>query len=100
MLQNYINGFSEQINTCLPVYVKMVQQLQQGVSVSEVFNTAEVILSCNCDVYFNSDTCCLTITTINGGISTIILHNNKLIIDSSYGIEPHNYLNYYNETAI
>lgn len=48
----------------------------------------------------SSNIYCLTITTNNGGISTITLNNNKLIIDINYGIEPHNYLNYYNETAI
>lgn len=100
MLQNQINSFNKQINTCLQIYMQMVQQLKQGVNASTVFNTAEVVLNNNCDAYFNSNTYCLTITTNNGGISTITLNNNKLIIDINYGIEPHNYLNYYNETAI
>lgn len=35
-----------------------------------------------------------------GGISTINLKNNKLILDATYAIATNNYLNYYNETAI
>lgn len=70
MLQNCINGFSEQINTCLQIYMQMVQQLQQGVNASKVFSNAEVVL------------------------------NNKLILDATYAIATNNYLNYYNETAI
>lgn len=77
MLQNCINGFSEQINTCLQIYMQMVQQLQQGVNASKVFSNAD-----------------------NGGISTINLKNNKLILDATYAIATNNYLNYYNETAI
>lgn len=65
MLQNHINSFSEQINTCLPFYMQMVQ-----------------------------------LTTNNGGMCKILLKNNTLIISINYGIEPNNYLNYYNEIAI
>lgn len=100
MLKNCIKSFTEQINTCLPWYTQMLQQLQQGVSAYKVFNTFEIIIGNSCDVYLSSNIYCLTITTNNGGISTITLNNNKLIIDINYGIEPHNYLNYYNETAI
>lgn len=99
-LQNCINGFSEQINTCLQIYMQMVQQLQQGVNASKVFSNAEVVLNNNCDAYFNSNTYCLKIVTVNGGISTINLKNNKLILDATYAIATNNYLNYYNETAI
>lgn len=52
MLQNCINGFSEQINTCLQIYMQMVQQLQQGVNASKVFSNAEGVLNNNCDAYF------------------------------------------------
>lgn len=100
MLQNCINGFSEQINTCLQIYMHMVQQLQQGVNASKVFSNAEVVLNNNCDAYFNRNTYCLKIVTVNGGISTIDLKNNKLILDATYAIATNNYLNYYNETAI
>lgn len=42
----------------------------------------------------------LQITTNNGGMCKILLKNNTLIISINYGIEPNNYLNYYNEIAI
>lgn len=100
MLQNHINSFSEQINTCLPFYMQMVQQLQQWVSAYQVFNTFEIIIGNSCDVYLNSNSDCLQITTNNGGMCKILLKNNTLIISINYGIEPNNYLNYYNEIAI
>lgn len=100
MLQNCINDFSEQINTCLQIYMQMVQQLQQGVNASKVFSNAEVVLNNNCDAYLNSNTYCLKIVTVNEGISTISLKNNKLILDATYAIATNNYLSYYNETAI
>lgn len=48
LLKNYVNSFNEQINTCLPWYTQMLQQLQQGVSAYKVFNTFEII---SCIVY-------------------------------------------------
>lgn len=41
LLKNYVNSFNEQINTCLPVYMQMVVQLQQGLNVSKVFDIAD-----------------------------------------------------------
>lgn len=102
LLKNYVNSFNEQINTCLPVYMQMVVQLQQGLNASKVFDIAEIVLSYTCDVNIcvYNNIYSLTITTINGGMSTIKLKNNKLILDVSYVIEENNYLNYYNETDI
>lgn len=100
MLQDCINGFREQINICLQIHMQMVQQLQQGVDASKVFSDAEAILNNNCDAYFNRNTYCLKIVTVNGGVSAIDLKNNKLILDATYAIATHNYLNYYKETAI
>lgn len=94
-VQQVTNGIKYELE-----FMQMVQQLQQGVNASKVFSNAEVVLNNNCDAYFNSNTYCLKIVTVNGGISTINLKNNKLILDATYAIATNNYLNYYNETAI
>lgn len=67
----------------------------------EVIAQLEGVIGSEC---FDIETTLSEVTYIFDGFVVEIDYENckltKLIIDINYGIEPHNYLNYYNETAI